>query len=68
MPKEKGATIAINPDAHDPEGLKDITFGVGIGRKGWLEPGDVLNTRSLEEMKDYLKERSPWRKNRTQKG
>ena len=66
--KEKGATIAINPDAHDPEGLKDITFGIGIGRKGWLEPGDVLNTRSLEEMKDYLKERSPWRKNRTQKG
>ncbi len=66
--KENGARIAINPDAHDPEGMKDITFGVGIGRKGWLETGDVLNTRSLEEMKDYLKERSPWRKNRTRKG
>ncbi len=66
--KEKGARIAINPDAHDPEGMKDITFGIGIGRKGWLEPGDVLNTRSLEEMRDYLKERSPWRKNRTRKG
>jgi DNA polymerase (family 10) len=66
--KEKGVTIAINPDAHDPEGLKDICFGVGIGRKGWLEPGDVLNTRSLEEMREYLKERSPWRRNRTQKG
>jgi DNA polymerase (family 10) len=66
--KEKGVTIAINPDAHDPEGLKDTPFGVGIGRKGWLEPGDVLNTRSLEEMREYLKERSPWRRNRTQKG
>jgi DNA polymerase (family 10) len=66
--KEKGVTIAINPDAHDPEGLKDTPFGVGIGRKGWLEPGDVLNTRSLEEMREYLKERSPWRRNRTRKG
>jgi DNA polymerase (family 10) len=66
--KEKGARIAINPDAHDTEGLKDICFGVGIGRKGWLEPGDVLNTRSLEEMKEYLKEGSPWRKNRTRNG
>ncbi len=40
----------MNPDAHDQEGLKDTYFGVGIGRKGWLEPADILNTRSLEEM------------------
>jgi DNA polymerase (family 10) len=66
--KEKRATIAINPDAHDENGLKDTYFGVGIGRKGWLEPVDILNTQSLEEMKEYLKERPPWRKNRTQKG
>ena len=66
--KEKGLTIAINPDAHHEEGLNDTYYGVGIGRKGWLEPEDVLNTRSLEEMKEFLKERNPWRKNRTQKG
>jgi DNA polymerase (family 10) len=65
--KEKRVTIAINPDAHDQDGLKDTYFGVGIGRKGWLEPGDILNTRSLEAMKEYLKERTPWRKNRTKK-
>ena len=55
--KEKGIKITINPDAHEEEGLKDTYFGVGIARKGWLEPGDVLNTMDLEEMKEFLKKR-----------
>ena len=55
--KEKGVKMAINPDSHDEEGLKDTYFGVGIGRKGWLEPGDVLNTMNVEEMKEYLGKR-----------
>jgi DNA polymerase (family 10) len=53
--KDKGIKIAINPDAHDEEGLKDTYYGVGIGRKGWLESGDVLNTMDLDEMKNFLK-------------
>jgi histidinol phosphatase-like PHP family hydrolase len=32
---------------------------VGIARKGWLEPGDILNTMDIEEMKDFLRERKP---------
>ena len=55
--REKGCKIAISPDAHEEEGLNDTTFGVGIARKGWLEPGDILNTMSLEEIKEYLKKR-----------
>ena len=57
--KEKGVKIAINPDSHDEEGLKDTFFGVGIGRKGWLEPGDILNTLNVEEMKEFLRTRKP---------
>jgi DNA polymerase (family 10) len=57
--KEKRVKIAINPDSHDEEGLKDTFFGVGIGRKGWLEPGDILNTMNVEEMKAYLEKRRP---------
>ncbi|HTR98450.1 MAG TPA: PHP domain-containing protein, partial [Bacteroidota bacterium] len=45
--KEKGVTIAINPDAHTVEGLKDVRYGVGIARKGWLEKSNVLNARPL---------------------
>ena len=55
--KEKGVKIAINPDAHEEEGLKDTYYGVEIGRKGWLEPGDILNAMNLEEMKEFLKRR-----------
>jgi DNA polymerase (family 10) len=58
--KEKGVKIAMNPDAHDEEGLKDTYYGVGIGRKGWLEPGDILNTKDFQEMKTFLERRKPF--------
>jgi DNA polymerase (family 10) len=56
--KERGVKIAINPDAHDKGGLKDTYLGVGIARKGRLEPADILNTMDLEEMRDFLKRRN----------
>jgi DNA polymerase (family 10) len=36
--KERRVKIAINPDAHEENGLKDTYYGVEIGRKGWLSP------------------------------
>jgi DNA polymerase (family 10) len=57
--KEKGVKIAINPDAHEEGGLKDTYYGVGIGRKGWLEPGDILNAMDLEKIKAFLERRKP---------
>jgi DNA polymerase (family 10) len=53
--KEKGVPIFINPDAHNIHGLQDIQFGVGIARKGWLEPKDVVNSWSLHQVSNYLK-------------
>ncbi len=46
--------IAINPDAHSVDGLRDVEYGVGIARKGWLEAKDVLNTRSREDVGRYF--------------
>ena len=43
--KERGVTIAVNPDAHSAKGLAELFYGVGIARKGWLEAHDVLNTQ-----------------------
>ena len=54
--KDKGVPICINPDAHNVRGLKDITYGVGIARKGWLEPKDVVNTWTLEEIESFFKD------------
>jgi DNA polymerase (family 10) len=54
LAKERGVMIAINPDAHSVDGLRDVEYGVGIARKGWLEAKDVLNTRSLEDVGRYF--------------
>jgi DNA polymerase (family 10) len=52
--KEKGMLFAINPDAHHIDGLKDVRYGVGIARKGWLEKKDILNTSTLRDVEKYL--------------
>ena len=48
--KEKGVMIAVNPDAHNIEGIKDVDYGIGIARKGWLEKQDILNTMGAAEI------------------
>lgn len=53
--KEKGVVIAINPDAHNIDGLHDVSYGVGIARKGWLEPKDILNTRTRKQVDAFFK-------------
>ena len=52
--RDKGVLTSINPDAHRPEQFQFLKFGIGIARKGWLRKEDVLNTRSLDEVKDFL--------------
>ncbi len=52
--KELGVLISINPDAHNLEGLDDVSYGVMSARKGWLEPQDVLNTYQPEEVAELL--------------
>ncbi len=47
--KEAGAKIVISTDAHDPEHLDLMRYGVATARRGWLGPDDVLNTRPVEE-------------------
>jgi DNA polymerase (family 10) len=46
--KRSNARIAIGPDAHSTRGLDNTELGVAMARKGWLEPGDVLNTRTAD--------------------
>lgn len=43
-----GVTIAIGPDAHSVNQLDYVYGGIGMARKGWLEPKDILNTRDAD--------------------
>ncbi len=53
--KEKGVLISINPDAHSAGGLIEVLYGIGIARKGWQEKKDILNTRTILDIKDIFK-------------
>lgn len=48
--KELGVPIAINPDAHSVDDLDNLRYGIGTGRRGWLERKDVFNTRGLDDV------------------
>ncbi|MDO8528095.1 MAG: DNA polymerase/3'-5' exonuclease PolX [Deltaproteobacteria bacterium] len=51
---EKKVMLVINPDAHSVHGISDFKFGVGIARKGWATAKNILNTRTLDEVKQWL--------------
>jgi DNA polymerase (family 10) len=55
--RDKGIIIPIDPDAHTIDGLDEMRYGIGIARKGWLRAGDVLNTKSTEELLDFFRSR-----------
>ena len=59
MAKEEGVLVAINSDAHSREDFANLRFGIGQARRGWLSPGDVLNTRPLRELRRLLAQVRP---------
>ncbi|MHB0913329.1 MAG: DNA polymerase/3'-5' exonuclease PolX [Armatimonadota bacterium] len=56
---ERGILLAVNTDAHNPGDFANVRFGVATARRGWLTAENVLNTRSLPELVDWLQARRP---------
>lgn len=54
---EKGVMITINTDAHDKEQLRYIELGVATARRAWIKKEQVINTKTLSELKKFLKKR-----------
>jgi DNA polymerase (family 10) len=55
MARELGLKVAISTDAHSTAQLGQIRLGVAQARRGWLEAGDVLNTRRWSALRKLLK-------------
>lgn len=56
MAKDYGVPVAISTDAHDALQMRDvIRYGVATARRGWLEPGDVVNTAGLDTVLSRMK-------------
>ncbi len=49
-----GLKFAIGTDSHHIGQLKNMLYGVAVARRGWLEAKDLLNTWSLDRIKDYV--------------
>ncbi|MCS7254124.1 MAG: DNA polymerase/3'-5' exonuclease PolX [Armatimonadota bacterium] len=64
MCKDYGAPIAIGTDAHAIVHLEFMKYGVGTARRGWLEPSDVINTKPVKAVREFLIQRRPSRRSR----
>jgi DNA polymerase (family 10) len=54
LAKDLGLKVAVSTDAHSISNLDFMRFGIGQARRGWLEPYDILNTRSWLQLKKLL--------------
>ncbi|WP_269502571.1 DNA polymerase/3'-5' exonuclease PolX [Burkholderia sp. IMCC1007] len=49
-----GVAVAIGSDAQCADDLDRLAYGVGQARRGWLTRQDVLNTRTLAQLRPLL--------------
>jgi len=54
---ELGVPLVISSDAHHRDGFAVLPFGVATARRGWATPTDVLNTRPVEAVLDWVAQR-----------
>jgi DNA polymerase (family X) len=54
---EAGVTLLVDSDAHWPETLKNMRYGVATARRAWLTAANVGNTRPWKEL-DRMRKRS----------
>jgi DNA polymerase (family 10) len=54
LARQLGVQVPINSDAHHLPEFQHLRYGVHNGRRAWLEPSGVLNTRSLAELMAWL--------------
>jgi DNA polymerase (family 10) len=53
--KSNGVKVAVSTDAHSVNAFQYMRFGIDQARRGWLTANDVINTRSLPELRKLLK-------------
>jgi DNA polymerase (family 10) len=52
--RDAGVTIVIDTDSHSPSELVNIEFGVWVARRAWLEPRDILNCLTYDDLMSRL--------------
>ncbi|MCW4042013.1 MAG: DNA polymerase/3'-5' exonuclease PolX [Candidatus Bathyarchaeota archaeon] len=52
--QEHGVMMSIGTDAHSINHLNYLRYGVAVARRGWLQATDILNSRSLPDLRRSL--------------
>jgi len=52
--KEIECKFAINSDAHNTKMLEFVRYGVNQARRGWAEKKDIINTYSLDKLREIF--------------
>jgi DNA polymerase (family 10) len=55
--RELGARVSIGADAHSVAGLENVSWGVGMARKGRIAPSRVLNTLTASDFVAFARNR-----------
>jgi DNA polymerase (family 10) len=50
LARDMHVKIAVSSDAHDTGGLSHLRRGIDQARRGWLEPADIINTYSCQDL------------------
>jgi DNA polymerase (family 10) len=53
--RELGVKLIMGTDSHSTAHLGFMRFGIGIARRGWCQPKDILNTKPTKEMLAFLR-------------
>jgi len=53
--RERGIPLVISTDAHSVNALSRLQWGVQVARRAWVQSGDVLNTRPVDELRSRLR-------------
>ncbi|HEV8317791.1 MAG TPA: DNA polymerase/3'-5' exonuclease PolX [Vicinamibacterales bacterium] len=55
LAREREVRLVISTDAHSALALGNLRWGIRMARRAWASPDDVLNARSLEELRPLLR-------------
>lgn len=52
--RDAGVPVAVSSDARRADDFQWLGYGIDQARRGWLQAGDVLNTRPLRQLRRWL--------------
>ena len=57
--RDRGVTFSIHPDAHSIREYNALITGTWVARKAGLSPGEIFNTRPVDEVEEHFANRRP---------